>query len=78
MIGRHGAGREWFVLTLGVCALFAFPAAAYIDGALASQIFQVLIAGGLAALLFLKHFWANVKLFVQTRLTRRSPAKHGD
>lgn len=78
MIGRRSAVREWFVYVFGASALFAFPAAAYIDGALASQIFQVLIAGGLAALLFLKHFWANVKLFFQSRFTRRSPAKHGD
>jgi hypothetical protein len=78
MIGRRSAGRQWFAYVFGASMLIAFPAAAYIDGALASQIFQVLIAGGLAALLFLKHFWANVKLFFQTRFARRSAAKHGE
>jgi hypothetical protein len=68
----------WPAYAFSVAALYAVPAMAYIDGALASQIFQVLIAGGLAAVLFLKHFWLNVRTFIETRLLRRSTAKHGE
>lgn len=43
-------------------AILWSPAAhAYIDGGTASMIFQMLIAGGLAAMLTMKSFWVQVK-----------------
>lgn len=72
---RHG-------LTIAACAalvsLYSFPAAAYIDAGTASLIFQALIAGGLAGLLVVKQFWANIKAFVQSMFHRGSAPKPGD
>ena len=56
-----------------VLALLWTPAAhAYIDGGTASMIFQMLIAGGLAAMLTLRSFWARVKSFFAS-LSRKTP-----
>lgn len=54
-------------------ALVWSPSAhAYIDGATASMIFQMLIAGGLAATLTLKIFWGNLKTWVAS-FGKKSP-----
>ena len=59
----------------GMLLLAAFwtpPAHAYLDGGTASMIFQMLIAGGLAALLTMKSFWAQIKGFVAS-LGKKTP-----
>ena len=56
-----------------VLAILWTPAAhAYIDGGTASMIFQMLIAGGLAAMLTMRSFWARVKSFFAS-LSRKTP-----
>ena len=40
------------------------PAYAYLDGATGSMVFQMLIAGGLGALFFLRGFWGHIKIFL--------------
>lgn len=58
--------------TLLVAAFWTPAAHAYIDGGTASMIFQMLIAGGLAAVLMMKSFWAQIKGFVAS-LSRKTP-----
>lgn len=41
--------------------LASFPAHAYIDGGTASMLFQLLAAGALGGIFFIKTFWARVK-----------------
>ena len=55
-----------------LAALWTPAAHAYIDGGTASMIFQMLIAGGLAALLTMKSFWAQIKGFFAT-LGKKTP-----
>ena len=55
---------------VAVC-LWSTPAYAYIDGGTASMIFQMLIAGGLAAVVTLKVFWSRVKLFLTSVFSKK-------
>lgn len=70
-------------ITLGaggalVLAMLWAPAAhAYIDGGTASMIFQMLIAGGLAAMLTMKSFWARAKTFFDSLGKKPPPNKTG-
>lgn len=61
-----------FVGVLLVAGLWTPSAHAYIDAGTASMIFQMLIAGGLAAVLTMKSFWERLKGFVAS-LSRKSP-----
>ena len=55
-------GTLIFTASMLLLALTWTPSAhAYIDGGTASMIFQMLIAGGLAAMLTMKSFWVQVK-----------------
>ena len=59
-------------------AILWSPAAhAYIDGGTASMIFQMLIAGGLAAMLTMKSFWARAKSFFDSLGKKPPPNKTG-
>ena len=61
-----------------VLALLWTPAAhAYIDGGTASMIFQMLIAGGLAAMLTMKSFWARAKSFFDSLGKKPPPDQTG-
>jgi len=76
MIARSGV---WTAVGIGLIVFtFALPAAAYIDAGTASLIFQALIAGGLAALLAVKQFWANIKAFFQSVFRGGAQPKQGE
>ena len=59
------------LLAAALC-LWSRPAYAYIDGGTASMIFQMLIAGGLAAMVTLRVFWARIKLFLGSIFWKKS------
>ena len=66
-------GTLIFTASMLLLALTWTPSAhAYIDGGTASMIFQMLIAGGLAATLMTKSYWARVKESVVS-LGRKHP-----
>lgn len=59
-------------MALTLAVLWTPSAQAYIDGGTASMIFQMLIAGGLAAMLTMRSFWAQIKGFFAS-LGKNSP-----
>ena len=75
MVARRTALGAGGVLLLAV--LWAPAAHAYIDGGTASMIFQMLIAGGLAAMLTMKSFWARAKSFFDSLGKKPPPNKTG-
>lgn len=60
------------ILAAAIC-LWPTPAYAYIDPGTASMIFQMLIAGGLAAAVTVRTFWSRIKLFL-TSLSSKKPS----
>ena len=75
MVARQVTLGAVGALLMGV--LWAPAADAYIDGGTASMIFQMLIAGGLAAMLTMKSFWAQLKGFFASLGKKPPPNQTG-
>ena len=62
------------VSSLALLVLIAFllspPAHAYLDGATASMIFQMVIAGGLGAVVVARSYWTQIKVFFGSRFKK--------
>ncbi len=52
---------------------FAAPAHAYIDGGTASMLFQMMMAGIIASLFFVKTWWYNLKYFIARMMGKVEP-----
>ncbi len=63
MISNARKGSLIFSLFLAVYLLFPRPALAYIDPGSGSYIFQIILAGFLTALVFIKQSWGRIKDF---------------
>lgn len=59
-------------ILLILSVLYTPNAHAYIDGGSAAMIFQMLIAGGLAAMVVLRNYWAQVKAFFTSKSSKSS------
>ena len=68
------APRNWadiLVLAAVLALLMPGRADAYVDPGSGSYLFQILIAGGMAVLYGIKHFWSKIRFFFSTLLGRQ-------